>query len=302
VPGHSYFNTSDNNSYVYNAFGAWQLFAEPVPSSVRVYKYSIIANIDTLPVLDDFGNSLDFDATRGDAVSLYLNGSRQVGGVDFVLHPDATISLPVDMQAGDIVEVQVLARPATLFTRQAIIIDTSLWVLDGLTRTFDLQQSVGVFVSPGNAAACLVVQGSAGVQPVPQDPSTKYTVSGSKITFTLAPSPGSTIWMVVYVINPQTRVSVSRTAGFIMTTAYDGLTVSMRVGGVIIDVKSAEEYGVGFACDVIVPVGASAITLRDTLLQTVTVPASTRARVAVRTNSSGGLTLMVEQNTYVGFV
>lgn len=302
VPGHSYFNTTDNNSYVYSIYGEWQLFAEPVPSSVRVYKYTIVTETTLLPVLDDFGNALEFDVVRGDAVSLYLNGSRQVGGVDFLLNIDATITLLVPMPAGNIVEVQVLGRPSTRFSRQAILIDTSLWVLNGITKTFDLQQSAGIFVSPANAAACMVCLGASGVQPVPQRPGVQFTIAGSKITFALAPSPGTTVWMVVAVVQPNTRVSVSRTAAFTMDETYDGLTVSMRTGGVIIDVVSPTQLGVGFACKVIAPSTGTAITLRGPALGTVTLAISTSVIVAVRTTSAGGLAITVETLPYVALV
>jgi hypothetical protein len=180
-----------------------------------------------------------------------------------------------------------------------MLIDTSLWVLDGVTRTFDLEQSAGVFVSPANAAACIVVLGADGVQPVPQQPGVQFTIAGSKITFDVAPSPGSTVWMVVGVVQPNTRVSVSRTDAFVMDRAYDGLVVSMRTGAVTIDVVSPAELGVGFACKVIVPMSAGAITLRGPDLGTVSVAASNTATVAVRTTSAGGLAIMVEVVPYV---
>lgn len=191
-PGHSCFLTTDNNTYVFTSEGVWRVAGQVYPASVRIYKFTVTVGGSIISGTDDLGNVLTFDTALGDAVSLYLNGSRQVGGVDFILHTDQTITFGVPLLAGNIVEIQVLGHPETNYSTAPTVINTSLWIQDGVTKSFQTQSVGGVLVVPGSVASCMVSKNN-----VILNPRTDFTVAGNIITFTTAPIVTDKLWMVV---------------------------------------------------------------------------------------------------------
>lgn len=191
-PGHSYFNKTDNQTYVFTTFGGWRLFGQTFPATVQVFRYLIPSNSFTLSGPDDNGHELNFDATLGDAVSVYVNGARQVGGVDFILHVDKSITFTTQLVAGNSVEVQVLGHPVTTFQARPAIVNTDLWIFDGVATSFIMKDSTGNDVMPGGSANCLV-----SIAGVVLDPTNDYNISGNTITFTVPPLTDAAKWMVV---------------------------------------------------------------------------------------------------------
>ena len=200
VVGHTYYNTTEGRQYVFSTAGRWTPVLYPVPSEIRTYFYTFPIDTTQIPpdgqgTPDSNGNILQFDFSLGPqsvyAVNVYINGAQLVNGVDFEVNEGGSIDLAVAFCAGSSVVVQVLSPVETTFVANAVIVDTSQWLFNGIEDTFPLEDLSGNPLTPGSSANCIV-----SLNGVVQNPAAYTTVAGT-IIFADAPLPATVAWATV---------------------------------------------------------------------------------------------------------
>lgn len=205
-PGHMYYNLVDLATYVFTPSGKWSPAGSALPAAVKAFYY--LPSVDTSQVPlggpgqpDAHGNILAFDisgpASAVDSVNCYLNGALLANGVDYSLHEGSLstgdyVNLLVPAKAGSIIVVQVLGKPDVTFASNAVGINTSAWVYNAVTTTYALKDQSNAAVTPAAAVNCLVSVNYRILQP-----GVEYSISGSNITFAVAPPVGAVVWVTV---------------------------------------------------------------------------------------------------------
>jgi hypothetical protein len=204
--GSTYYNVSSLTMMVFNPGGAWVVASAAYPGALTAYYY--FPNVDTtvLPVggpgqPDARGNILTFDVSGGptavDPVNVYMNGALLANGVDYTVIEGSSgagdyIQLTRAICGGSVAVIQVFSRPIVTFTADAVAINDTTWIFDGVATTFPLRDFTGSAVLPENAVNCLVVADGRVMQP-----NVEYSVSGTNIIFGSAPLVGQNIWVTV---------------------------------------------------------------------------------------------------------
>lgn len=107
-----------------------------------------------------------------------------------------------------------------------IILDDISGSLNGIGRTFNLTDN-GAAYYPINSQQLIVSQND-----IILEPEEDYTISGSNIVFTTAPTTGDDLWIVALV----TTADLTRTINFLVDTGSLDMTPGVR-GSVTIDVS-----------------------------------------------------------------
>jgi hypothetical protein len=208
IPGNTYFDTSTLQMYIYTgpALG-WQIQAQLLPANLKTYTWYCLTPQTVFPdrahnPRDVHGQILQFDAGQADDVTVFLNGAKLVGNVDYFLQPDITVQLGEAACDNSIVEIRVAKRLVTDYAVSAVLIDTSRWVFDGVTNTFPLYDMQGRRVTAATSVNCLVSMNSFLL-----NPATEFQVLDGSVVFTLgsdpfnprsgSPEPDDTVWMQV---------------------------------------------------------------------------------------------------------
>ena len=149
------------------------------------------------PVLNDFGDPIVAGALYFDTT---LNLMRVYSGA-------AWRSTTIDYTA------------AAVPVAATINIDTGWWTFDGTTKTFPLKDFGGVPVTPPTGAGSFVDLDGTSQSPL------SYTISGSNITFSEAPPPGTSSWMVAGVaLSASLVTSFNGRSGNVTQTSADVTT------------------------------------------------------------------------------
>lgn len=168
------------------------------------YYYQVAVATTTITGADFYGNTLGYQLGY---VAVFLNGVKLIEHEDFVANDTASITFVAPLVAGAEVEV-IVTNPLTLPANTNTMLDDLQPQFDGVTTTFTLTTS-GTPVTPG--AANLLMISMRGVW---QQPIADYTVSGTNITFTAAPTDDSNFFGLVGV-----PIGAASTAGIITYSA-----------------------------------------------------------------------------------
>jgi hypothetical protein len=206
VPGNTYFNTTNNTDYVFNTSNQWVPIGSGAPAVLKAYYYFPTVNVNQIPIngpgtVDSRGNVLAFNIAAGvssfDAIQVLYNGVQLISNVDYVLHEGSTgagdyISLNFVACGGASLVVQQFGQSGTLFASQAVSVDTRTWIFNGTNRTFPMKDYSAQNVAPVSTANCLLCLSGRVL-----NPTSEFTVSGTNITFTTAPSPADSVFLTV---------------------------------------------------------------------------------------------------------
>ena len=124
--------TANSSTVLYgnNVWGA------PFVSSVNTYTFTVISNTAIITGADDTSNTLVY--TSG-LESIFINGSRQIAGVDYIATNSTLVTLTSNVIAGDV--VQVIALNASIVTPAAadpVVINDISAQFDGAKSVFNL--------------------------------------------------------------------------------------------------------------------------------------------------------------------
>ena len=99
--GELYFNTSTNQLKVYSTSSGWQNAGSVTNGTSARFKFTISGTPTTISGADDAGNTLAYDANFMD---VYLNGVKQVNGVDVTITSGTSIVFASALTNGDVVD------------------------------------------------------------------------------------------------------------------------------------------------------------------------------------------------------
>ena len=99
--GELYFNTSTNQLKVYSTSSGWQNAGSVTNGTSAMFKFTISGTQTTISGADDAGNTLAYDANFMD---VYLNGVKQVNGVDVTITSGTSIVFASALTNGDVVD------------------------------------------------------------------------------------------------------------------------------------------------------------------------------------------------------
>ena len=99
--GELYFNTSTNQLKVYSTSSGWQNAGSVTNGTSARFKFTISGTPTTITGADDAGNTLAYDANFMD---VYLNGVKQVNGVDVTITSGTSIVFASALTNGDVVD------------------------------------------------------------------------------------------------------------------------------------------------------------------------------------------------------
>jgi hypothetical protein len=190
VAGAAYFNTSFLRTRVYDG-AIWHDIVEPIPGVIQAYVYlpTIPTQIFTGP--DSRGNALVLDPTAVE-VGVYLNGVRLIDTTDYTLAQDAVSLSLGTISTPNVLEIVVIQEPAASpIPRIGQKVDTSVWVFDGVARTFPLADGVGGTLNPAGPSDCqLQLNGTM------QEPGVDFSTAAGTVTFAIAPQADADRWMI----------------------------------------------------------------------------------------------------------
>jgi hypothetical protein len=208
LPGHTYFDTSTAQMYVYTgAVNGWQVQAQMLPANLKTYTWYCTLPQQSFPdrsvnPRDVHGQILSFEVSSPEDVTVFLNGSKLIGNVDFFLRANTTVDLAEPACADSIVEIRVAKRVEINYAVSAAVIDTARWVLDGVTTTFPLYDMQGRRVTAATSVNCIV-----SINGFLLNPATEFQVLDGNVVFTISsdplnpgsgsPEPDDTVWMQV---------------------------------------------------------------------------------------------------------
>lgn len=205
VPGNTYFNTTNGITYVFHADGTWKSVGSGAPAALKTYYYFPTLPTTILPLggagqPDAYGNVLEFDIAAGqpakNSILVFVNGVLLVGNSDYLLTEGGVggdyITLFDALCPGACVMVQVFGLPGIVFASAAVIVRTNTWIFNGTQKIFPMFDASSTPIVPGSTANCLLVMGGRVM-----NPSTEFSVSGSNLTFTIAPMAGESVFLVV---------------------------------------------------------------------------------------------------------
>ena len=99
--GDLFFNTTQNILYVFNG-SSWQNAGSSVNGTSQRFTYTISGTPTTVTGNDNNGNSLSYD---GGFIDVFLNGIKQVNGVDVTVTSGTSVVFASALAAGDIVDL-----------------------------------------------------------------------------------------------------------------------------------------------------------------------------------------------------
>ena len=99
--GELYFNSSTNQLKVYSTSSGWQNAGSVTNGTSARFKFTISGTPTTITGADDAGNTLAYDANFMD---VYLNGVKQVNGVDVTITSGTSIVFASALTNGDVVD------------------------------------------------------------------------------------------------------------------------------------------------------------------------------------------------------
>jgi hypothetical protein len=159
----------------------------PVPSAVKVdtnlWTFNGTTTVFTLK--DLAGKSLTPPSAADCVVS--LNGVIQEAGRDFT-----TTAGQITFTTAPLADADKWMLVGLPMQASAAAADTSVWVFDGVTKAFPIQNALGDTLAPPTATACLV-----SVNGVIQSPGRDFTVVPGVIQFATAPEADADAWMVL---------------------------------------------------------------------------------------------------------
>lgn len=210
--GAIYYNTTTNQPYVWDG-AHWNPFYAPTKALTLSLTYVATADQTVFPLTtpDITGSSYTMDPTYPEPIEAYVNGNRTIydapaGQGDFTVDPaTSTLTFTKPLYVGSIVTLNVLApvtslAPSRVTTTPLLDFDIDPATgnpgqIDGVKKAFTLAKAStphdAVTVS-SNVEILVFLDGVA------QQPGIAYSVSGSTITFTEAPTPGTVNWTLWY--------------------------------------------------------------------------------------------------------
>jgi hypothetical protein len=99
--GELYFNSSTNQLKVYSTSSGWQNAGSVTNGTSARFKFTVSGTPTTISGADDAGNTLAYDANFMD---VYLNGVKQVNGVDVTITSGTSIVFASALTNGDVVD------------------------------------------------------------------------------------------------------------------------------------------------------------------------------------------------------
>lgn len=198
IAGNTYFNTTDKNTYVWNG-QSWQIQGLPQPATLKSYAWYLSSPMVKFPPdgyggRDDYGELFNLDVTRGDTLSVHVNGAKQTQADFFISLPPgdtAKINLYRAPCANSIVEATVFLAHEVTNTIAPIGIDVRQWVFDDAQTVFPLVDFNGRPVAPDTGGNCLVWYGFYTTDGTHTgrmlNPSADFTIAGTSIKFTTPP-------------------------------------------------------------------------------------------------------------------
>lgn len=198
TPGNTYFDTSTLQMYVYTGVTyGWQVQAQLLPANLKTYTWYCATPQQLFPdrsinPRDVHGQLISFELSAADDVTVYLNGAKLVGNVDYFLQPDITIMVAEPVCADSILEIRVAKRIELNFQVSAVLIRTSSWVFDGSQTRFPLYDLSGQRITAASAANCIV-----SVNSFLLDPTIDFSIIDGNLVVAEPLPAGATVWMQV---------------------------------------------------------------------------------------------------------
>lgn len=183
------------------------------PASVAELVYILTAELGVvdLGTPDENGNTYTLtQEPPGEAIEVHLDGLKVVEGIDFtVSRATNSITFPADLPVSTQVLISVLTPRSELAPGAMdsfLILDLDIdWttvgnpsgMIDGVRTIFEphYQDPATLEVNPiSTNSEALAIQ----IGGVRQEPGVDYTMSGSTLTFAIAPQPNTGLWGVYY--------------------------------------------------------------------------------------------------------
>ena len=195
-PGSIYFDTDDNQMYVW-AGSSWVPLAQGPAAATTSSLYYLAAAGQTVFALtanDHFGKSFSFNQAKPEGLHALVNGVRIVPTDDYAVNvATSVVTLARPMSLNAVVGFDILTPVAQLAPAgSAKTYLLSALVPDGVKTVFTLTVAAGSpIVNVAHNEELLV-----SVDGVQQSPGQAYNATGNQITFTQPPGADSLIFIV----------------------------------------------------------------------------------------------------------
>ena len=195
-PGSIYFNTDDNQMYVWDGSSWVPLAQGPAAATTSSLYYLSSAGQTVFPLTtaDHFGASFSFSQTKPEGLHVLVNGVRIIPTDDYAVNlASSTVTLARPMILNAVVGFDILTPVSQLAPAgSAKTYLLSPLVPDGVKMVFTLTVAAGTPVVNVAHNEELMVS----VDGVQQSPGQAYNVTGNQITFSQAPDANSLIFIV----------------------------------------------------------------------------------------------------------
>jgi hypothetical protein len=185
--------------YVFNGSG-WEPIVTPQPSFTAALFYRATANQTVFPTTtpDMNGSSVTLAADGSDGIELFLNGVRLTPddgsgtrGDYTVAAATSTITLLQGAQANYVLTVDVLVPSSRLAPGAVLSKKLNSITPDGTTTVFTVTAIDATAVTIQNTSELMI-----HVDGVEQEPGISFTAINNQVTFAVAPSADSIVFMV----------------------------------------------------------------------------------------------------------
>jgi hypothetical protein len=189
-PGAMYWNTTSQTTQVYDGV-LWHDVVQPAPATVSEYLYLPATPTTVFTGVDYHGNTMVLDAVNAE-IAVYLNGVKLLAVLDYTI-TSSSVTLTSSVTTPSTVEIIGLKKVSPVSAPPSgVKVNTSLWVFDGVTKTFPLQNSTGGTITPPGSVDCIV-----SINGIIQEAGGDYTTRAGFIDFVVAPEADADKWMVV---------------------------------------------------------------------------------------------------------
>jgi hypothetical protein len=188
-PGDFWLNSNDDSVWIWNGSEWVPVGSGGLTADVSEFFYTAQTDTDLFGGADMFGNS-PIDLTKVN-VNVYLNGVRLTDMVDWHVVDELHVRTVRPVVKGSVVIVEAIVKPQTIVATTGKKIDTSGWVFDGGSRTFQIIVD-GRPYSPSSAADVFI-----SIDGVLLDPGVDFYVTEDQVTFCEAPQPDARKWGLV---------------------------------------------------------------------------------------------------------
>jgi hypothetical protein len=189
VAGAMYWDLTEQVCKVYDG-NIWHDVTQLAPGQVDEFLYLPATPTTVFTGVDYHGNTLKLDPANA-VIAVYVNGIRLVVGRQYTVTTNS-VTLMTPVTTPSTVEIIDIADATTRPPPIGVKVNTSLWVFDGVIKTFPLQDSNGVTIDPPGAVDCIV-----SIDGVIQESGGDFTVRTGFIDFIVAPYADADKWMVI---------------------------------------------------------------------------------------------------------